>query len=359
MWSNYLQYHNVTLAPRDAARRARRRSARTSPDTADVLQRVRDLRRPPFPPRRCAGRAGRVPRAVDLPTLGGARADQDRLGEHRLVRARDARALPLARRPRRADREPAAVDLQARLGGPLLPALAAAGASDAARHQALPARRLDAPTPTAARPRRRRRLEPLCPIKPAAVPRVRAVRALAGPPRATTPSCAPTSGPTRSCCGRRRRSGRRDGWIARHRGRDARADASPGQRHRARQRSRTACTASSSGSAAASRAASRSRSTVTRSARSPNELDPTGAYDAGGHAADTRARRPHDQRHLSAGRHRARRRRQRALHGPLGDRPGAAALPGEAPGRMLTVSAARTPTRCAAGRSTGSRSSSR
>jgi hypothetical protein len=94
LWSNWLQYRNVTLAPRGA----RDDRTETQRSLADVLQRIRDLRRPSFPARRRAGRACRVPHG--LPADADRRgADKSRLGRPRLVPGVDTRSLQVDRDP--------------------------------------------------------------------------------------------------------------------------------------------------------------------------------------------------------------------------------------------------------------------
>ena len=152
LWSNFLQYRNVTLAPRARlselqtigthARRARARRSSTSTRSTATATSCAPARRSSRPSTASA----------DLPTLGNALLTKPRLGQHRLVRPGHAGALPLAGDPRRPDREPAAVDLHSCVWrGPLLPALAAARAPDAARDRSTSRSATRSPTPTAAR----------------------------------------------------------------------------------------------------------------------------------------------------------------------------------------------------------------
>ena len=209
LWSNFLQYRNVTLAPRarlaelaDVGSQARR-------PRSDVLQRVRDLRRPPLPARRRTGRARRNTAPVNLPTLGNALLTKPAWAEHRLLRPGDA-ARPTARscsasaRPRACRRRSTRsawagryYQLWQQPAHPTMRVLA---------HYA--ARRLRSPTPTAASPRTSRRTRRCARSRRRRCRSARRCCASAAPPLPTTPSCSPTSAPTRSCSAAPTRVGR-------------------------------------------------------------------------------------------------------------------------------------------------------
>ncbi len=121
------------------ARRPRARREHARRKDPDVLQRVRDLRDAALPLEGCSGEPGRVPPGEPA-NPRQRHPDQGGVGQHRLVRVDDTRAVPLARAAGQPHREPSAVDLQAGLSRALLPAVAAAHPPDPPCAQPLPAR---------------------------------------------------------------------------------------------------------------------------------------------------------------------------------------------------------------------------
>ena len=267
LWSNALAYHDVTLAPR--ARLAELQHigglvAGKGPTFVNEYEVYADrhfLREgAPVEPAEY--------RTVTLPLRDGVVADQERLGRPRLVPALDARALPLDRHRALAGGKPAAVDLSPGLAGPLLPALAAPGATprDASSSTSRWANRTRCPT--AARPRTGRTSR-CARSTPWRVPPCSADRS------ARPAGAAPRTPAARLPAPRADRRARRPDAVAgalAPRSRRTHADADDARARRPATSTWPAPDRTNCGSAAASPAASKSASTASTSATVRNQL---------------------------------------------------------------------------------------
>jgi hypothetical protein len=139
LWSNWLQYRNVTLAPRASCPSSRRSLAKLNGEGPTFINEYqiyadRHFLRAGAPVEPAEYRTDYLPTVTGAVLTKSAFADIDSFPLSTLA---PYRSLVIRRSP--VESRPPSI-YNARLAGPLLPALAAAGAADPSRDRARPAR---------------------------------------------------------------------------------------------------------------------------------------------------------------------------------------------------------------------------